>query len=177
MLESPLDCKEIKPVNPNGNLPWIFPGRAAAEAETPNTLTSWWKEPTHWKRPWCWERQRVEGEGDDRGWDGWMASPTQWTWVWANSRRWWRTGKSVGSHRVGHDLVTEQQQTAFRSHGRAEELLRRKEVHKHICFAKAVPSNYKNLPLSSMVALPLCLKWWFDGTNPMVAFRKIIGLG
>ena len=48
-----------------------------------NTLTIWHEEPTHWKRPWCWERLRV-GEGDNRGWDGWMASPTQWTWIWAN---------------------------------------------------------------------------------------------
>ena len=47
----------------------------------------------HWKRPWCWERLRAGGEGDDRRWDGWMASLTQWMWVWANSGRWWRTGK------------------------------------------------------------------------------------
>ena len=45
----------------------------------------WCKEPTHWKRPWCWERLKAGGEGDDRGWDGWMASPTQWTWVWVDS--------------------------------------------------------------------------------------------
>ena len=51
------------------------------------------KEPTHWKRPWYWERLKT-GEGDDRGWDGWMASLTQWTWVWASSGRWLRTGKS-----------------------------------------------------------------------------------
>ena len=57
-----------------------------------NTLSTWCKEPTHWKRPWCSERLRA-GEGDERGWDGWMASSTQWTWVWANSSRWWRTGK------------------------------------------------------------------------------------
>ena len=50
-----------------------------------NTLATWWEEPTHWKRPWCWERLKAGGEGDDRGWDGWMASPTQWTWVWVNS--------------------------------------------------------------------------------------------
>ena len=58
-----------------------------------NTLSTWCEEPTHWKRPWCWERQKTGGEGDDRGLDGWMASPIQWTWVWASSRRWWRTGK------------------------------------------------------------------------------------
>ena len=48
-----------------------------------------WEELTHWKRPWCWERLKVGGEGDDKGWDSWMASPTQWTWVWVSSRSWW----------------------------------------------------------------------------------------
>ena len=48
-----------------------------------NNLATWCEEVTHWKRPWCWERLKARGEGDDRGWDGWMASPTQWTWVWA----------------------------------------------------------------------------------------------
>ena len=59
-----------------------------------NTLATWCKEPTHWKRPWCWERLRAGGEGDNRGRDGWITSPTQWTWVWANYGRWWRTGKA-----------------------------------------------------------------------------------
>ena len=73
---------------------------------------TWCEELTHWKRPWCWERLKAEGEGDDRGWDGWMASQTQWVWVWVNSRSWWWTGKpgvlqSMGSQRVGHDWVTE----------------------------------------------------------------------
>ena len=85
-LESPLDCKEIKPVHPKGNQSWIFTGRTEAEAETPIPLATWWEELSHWKRPWCWERLKAGGEGDDRGWDGWMASPTQWTWVWASSR-------------------------------------------------------------------------------------------
>ena len=63
----------------------------------------WCKELTHLKIPWCWERLRAGGEGVDRGWDGWMVSPTQWTWVWVNSRRKWRTGKlgmlqSMGLH-------------------------------------------------------------------------------
>jgi len=58
-----------------------------------NTLATWCEELTHWKRPWCWERLKVEGEGDDRGWDGWMASPTQWTWVCISSGSWWWTGK------------------------------------------------------------------------------------
>ena len=67
---------------------------------------------THFKRPWCWERLKVGGEGDDRGWDGCMASPTQWTWFWVNSWSWWWIGRpgvpqSMGSQRVGHDWETE----------------------------------------------------------------------
>ena len=58
-----------------------------------HTLAAWCKELTHLKRPWCWERLRAGREGDDRGWDGWMASPTQWTWVWVNSGSWWWTGR------------------------------------------------------------------------------------
>ena len=63
---------------------------------------------THWKRPWCWERLKAGGEGDDRGWVVWMASPTRWTWVWASSGSWWWIGKpgvlqSMGSQRVRHD--------------------------------------------------------------------------
>ena len=66
----------------------------------------------HWKRPWCWERLKAGGEGDDRGWDGWVASPTQWTWVWVNSGSWWWTGRpgvlqSIGSQRERHDWATE----------------------------------------------------------------------
>ena len=68
------------------------------------------EELTHWKRHWWWERLRAGGEGSDRGWDGWMASLTQWTRVWANSGRQWRTEKpgmlqSMGSQRVGRDLA------------------------------------------------------------------------
>ena len=66
------------------------------------------------KRPWYWERLKAGGEGDNRGWDGWMASPTRWTWVWANSGRWWWTGKpgvlqSMWWQRAGHDWAAEQQ--------------------------------------------------------------------
>ena len=73
------------------------------------------EELTHWKRLWCWEGLGAGGEGDDRGGDGWMASPTQMTWVWVNSGSWWMTGspgmlQSVGLQRVGHDWATEQQQ-------------------------------------------------------------------
>ena len=59
------------------------------------------EEPTHWKRSWCWERLKAGRKGDNRGWDDWMASPTQWTWVWANSRRQWRTGKPGVLHPWG----------------------------------------------------------------------------
>ena len=82
--ESPLESKEILSVSPIRNQPWIFTGRTDAEAEAP---ILWSKELTHWKRPWCWERLRAGGKGGNRGWDGWMASLTQWTWVWANSKR------------------------------------------------------------------------------------------
>ena len=77
-----------------------------------NTLVTWCEKLTHWKRLWCWERLKAGGEGDDRRWDGWMASLTWCTWVWARSGSWWWTGKpgmlqSTGSQRVGHDWATE----------------------------------------------------------------------
>ena len=110
-LESPLDFKEIQPVHPKGNQSWIFMGRTKVEAETP-MLATWFEELTHWKRPRCWERLKEGGEGDDRRWDGWMVSLTQWAWVWVNSRCWWWIGRpgvlqSMGSQRVRHDWVTE----------------------------------------------------------------------
>ena len=61
----------------------------------PNTLATWYKELTHLKRLCCWERLKAGREGDNRGWDGWMASPIQWTWVWVNSGSWWWTGGLV----------------------------------------------------------------------------------
>ena len=111
-LERPLDCKEIQPVHPKGNQSRIFVGRTDGEAETLNTLATWCEELNHLKRPWCWEILRAGGEGDDRGWDGWMTSPPQWTEVWVNSRSWWWTGRpgvlqSMGSQKVGHDWATE----------------------------------------------------------------------
>ena len=81
-----------------------------------NTLATWCKDLTHLKRPWCWERLKAGGEADDRGWDGWMASPSWWTWVWVNSGSWWWTGKpgvlqSMGSQRVVPDWATELNKT------------------------------------------------------------------
>ena len=86
-LESLLDCKEIQPVHPKGYQSWVFFGRTDAKAETP---ILWPPHVKSWLigRLWCWEGLRAGGEGDDRGWDGWMASPTRWTWVWVNSRSW-----------------------------------------------------------------------------------------
>ena len=108
-LESPLDCKEIQPVNPKGNQSWIFTEGTDAKALI---LSPPEVEITHWKRPWCWERLKAGGEEDDRGWNGWIASPIQWTWVWVSSRSWWWTGKpgmlqAMGSQRVRHYWVTE----------------------------------------------------------------------
>ena len=115
LLRVPLDCKEIKPVNPKGNQSWIFIGRTDAEAEPlilwPPNLKSWLirKDPNAGK-DW--------GEGDDRGWGGWMILLTWWSWVWASSGRWWRTGKPgvlqpMVLPRVGHDFAIEQQQQYF----------------------------------------------------------------
>ena len=77
-----------------------------------SNLATWCEELTHLKRPWCWERLEAGREGDNRGWDGWMASLTQWTLVWMNSRRWWWTGRPgmlwfVGSQRVRHEWANE----------------------------------------------------------------------
>ena len=85
-LESPLGCKEIKPVNPKGNQPWIFIGRTDAEAETPIV---WPPDAKNWLIGKTLMLGKIEARGEegDRGWDGWMASLTQWTWVWANSER------------------------------------------------------------------------------------------
>ena len=110
-LGSPLDCKEIQPIHSEGDQPWDFFGRNDTKAETP---TLW---PPDVKsrligKDWCWEGLGAGGEGDYRGWDGWMASLTRWKWVWVNSGSWWWTGRPgmlqfMGSQRVGHDWVTE----------------------------------------------------------------------
>ena len=108
-LQSPLDYQEIQPVHPKGNKSWILIGRTDAEAEA---SILWPPDAKNWLigRLWCWERLKAGGEGDDRGWDGWMVSPTQWTWV--NSGSWLWTGRpdvlrSMGLQRVGRDWATE----------------------------------------------------------------------
>ena len=108
-LESPLNCKEIQPVHPKGDQSWMFIGSWSWNY---NILATSCEELTHWKKPWCWEGLGAGGEGDDRGWDGWMASTTRWAWVWVNSGSWWRTGRPgmlrfMGSQRVRQDWATE----------------------------------------------------------------------
>ena len=110
-LESPLDCKEIQPVHPRGNQSWVFIGRTDAEAETP---ILWLPHVKSWltgKDPDA-GGDLGGAEGDDRGWNGWMASLTRWTWVWVNSGSWWWTRRPgvlrfMESQRVGHDWATE----------------------------------------------------------------------
>ena len=127
-LESPLDCKETKLVNPKGNQSWIFIWKDWCWSWNSNTVAAWCKDLTHLKRPWCWERLKTGEERFNRGWDGWMTLPTQWTWIWASSRRWWRTRKpgvlqSMESQRVRHDWMTEQQQPDTQSQTSLAKLL------------------------------------------------------
>ena len=110
-LESPLHSKEIQLVNPKGNQPWIFIGRTDAEAETPILWLPDAKNQLNVKDPDAGKKLKA-GEEDDRGWDGWMASPMQWTWVWVGSGSWWKTRKpgvlqSVGLRKVPRNWATE----------------------------------------------------------------------
>ena len=114
-FESPLDCKESQPSYRKSvlNIHW----KDRCWSWNSSILATWCEELTHMKRPWWWERLRAGGEGDDRGWDGWMASPTQWPWFRASFQSWWWTGKpgmlqSMGWQRVGHNWVTELNWTA-----------------------------------------------------------------
>ena len=106
-LESPLDCKEIQPVLPKGDQSWVFIGRTDAEAETP---VLWPPDVKSWligKDPDVGKDWRQEERGR-RGWDGWMASLTRWTWVWVDSGSWWWTGRpGVAVHRVAELDLTE----------------------------------------------------------------------
>ena len=112
--ESPLDSKVIKPVSLKGDQPWIFIGRTDAEDEAPVFWSPDVKSRLIGKVPDAGKKLRAGGKEGFRGWDGWMASLMQWTWTWANSRRWWETGspgvlQSMGSQRFRHDWMNEQQ--------------------------------------------------------------------
>ena len=103
-LQSSLDCKKIQTVHPKRDESWVFIGRTDVEAKTP---ILWPPDAKNWLVG-CWGRLKAVGEADDRGWDGWMATLTQWTWVSVSSRSWWWTGKPgvlqpMGSQRVRHD--------------------------------------------------------------------------
>ena len=109
-LESPLDSKEFQPIHPKEISPEYSLDGLMLKLKL-QYFPTWCKELTHWKRPGCWERLKAGGEGEDRGWDGWMASPIRWIWVWVSSRSWWWAGRpdmlqSMGSQRVGRDLAT-----------------------------------------------------------------------
>ena len=104
-----LNCKEIKPVNPKEIIPEYSLEGLMLKLQN---LATWCEELTHWKKPWCWERLKARGEGDDRGWNDWMASLTQWTWVWVSSRSWWWTQRPgvlqfMGSQTGRHNSATE----------------------------------------------------------------------
>ena len=90
-LESPLNCKETQPVHPKGISP-EYSLEGLMLKWNSNSSATWCEELTHLERSWCWERLKVGGEGD-RGWDCWMVSPIQWTWVWVGSESWWWTGR------------------------------------------------------------------------------------
>ena len=110
-LESPLDCKEIQSVHPKGKSVLNIHWKDWCWSWISSTLATWFEELSHLKRTWSWERLKT-WEGDDRGWDGWMESPSQWRWVWVNSGSWWWTERpgvlwSLGLWRVGHSWATE----------------------------------------------------------------------
>ena len=160
-LESPLDCKEIQPVHPKGNQSRVFIGRTDAEAEAPilwpPNVKNWLigKDPDAGQD---WGR----GRGDNRGWDSWMASLTEWTWVWASFWNWWWTGKPgvlqpMGSQRVEHDWATEQQQA---NHNR-------KRLHGHI-------TNWK-LSDGEAALHKLKILSWQEDCTPQCLLRQRTG--
>ena len=110
-LESPLDCKEILPVHPKGDQPWVFIGWLMLKLKLQYVGHLMWRTDSLEKTLMLGKIEGGRGRGH-RGWDGWMASPTQWTWVWEDSGSWWWTGRPgvlrfMGLPRVGHDWVTE----------------------------------------------------------------------
>ena len=135
------------------------------------TLATWCQELTHWKRPWCWERLKAGGEGDDRGWDGWMTSPTRWTWVWASSRRCWRTGKP------GVLQFMELQRVGCNSDGTTTITLKKSPPKKTwivtgcLTWQQVAPSYSFNCPsgigpaVSVQVGFPYANRGWLQGSE------------
>ena len=140
-----------------------------------NTLATWCKELTHWKRLWCWERLKAE-EGDDRGQDGWMASPTWWTWVWASSGSWWWTGKpgvlqSMGPQRVRHNWTTELKWSSNMNSSDLKNNLRKKKKKKNLpefpaCLVWSVEFGLKTRSLLTCVSSLLAYHMDFELINP-----------
>ena len=130
LFESPLDCEEIQPVHPKGDQSWIFIGKIDAEAETP---ILWPPDVRADSLEKTLMLGKAGGEGGDRGWDGWMASLTQWTWVWVNSRSWWWTGRSgvlQSMGRKGSDTTERLNWTELRQR-QFSQLTGRKVNHSH----------------------------------------------
>ena len=119
-----------------------------------NTLATCCEELTHWKRPWHWEWLKAGGEDDDRWRDGWMALMTQcqlmWTWAWAKSGRWWRTGKpgvlqTMGLQRVGHNWATEQQTKNLDSE--IDLMLQTPWLFSHYKFQRQILTSFKEIAI------------------------------
>ena len=131
-------------------------------------MATWYEELTHLKRPWCWKRLKAGGEGDDRGWDGWMATPTQWTWVWVDSGIWWWTGRPgvlwfTGLQRVRHDWVTELNWTwYYQGPLRFGSCL---PLHSIACYHSPCISHYRSRTLFSFLYLSIHLSYSVPSTG------------
>ena len=170
-LESPLDCKEIQPVHHIGDQSWVFTGRTDAEAETPilwpPDVKSWliWKDSDAGRdsdvKSWLiWKDSDAGEEGDSRRWDGWMASPTQWIWVWVDSSSWWWTGRPgvlqfMASQRVRHDWVTELNWTDLWFINVIVKYL----FVRHCSMTRLSP--YQALCVAGTIILELPHQWWY----------------
>ena len=122
-----------------------------------NTLATSFEELIHWERPWCWEGLGAGGEGDDKGWDGWMASLTQWTWVWVNSGNWWWTGRPgvlrfMRLQRVGHDWATELSWTELKITAGGDYS---HEIKGHLLFGRKIMTNLDSILKSRDIILPI----------------------
>ena len=139
-LESPLDCKKIQLIHSKGNQSWIFIGRTHDEAET---LILWSPDAKNWligKAPFA-GKIEGRGEGDDRGWDGWMASPIQWTWVWVNSVSWWWKGSLACWSSWGHKESDMTERLNWTELNKIFQMLSESEVT-HSCLSLCNPMNY-----------------------------------
>jgi len=155
----------LKEISPGCSLEGLM-----LKPETPILWPPFSNELTHWKRPWCWEGLGARREGDDRGWDGWMASPTLWTWVWVNSGSWGWTGRPgvlrlMGSQRVGHDWATELNWTKLKQQYEPNSLVHKEFRDSLLCsFHHIIQMNWFSSQPQNCAnwneATPLLLKVW-----------------